>query len=62
MSLTSDIKKRNMRHGAILGTAVGVALFAMFYSVSGGIGSVLIIPFAAVMGYAMQYVRDEPED
>jgi uncharacterized protein (DUF58 family) len=51
-----------MKHGAILGAAVGVALFAAFYSMSGSVGSILIIPIAAVMGYAMQYVRDEPDD
>ncbi|MDR3282790.1 MAG: hypothetical protein LBS92_04175 [Candidatus Methanoplasma sp.] len=50
-----------MRHGAILGAVVGVALFAMFYWMGGGVGSMLIIPFAAVMGFAMQYVKVEEE-
>lgn len=60
--MTSDIKKRNMKHGAILGAVVGAALFGMFYTMSGNWSTAVIIPFAAIMGYAMQYVRDEPDD
>lgn len=61
MTPTSERKRTNMRHGAILGAVVGVALFAMFYWMGGGVGSMLIIPFAAVMGFAMQYVKVEEE-
>ncbi|MDR3206298.1 MAG: hypothetical protein LBT41_04305 [Candidatus Methanoplasma sp.] len=59
--MVSERKRTNIKHGTILGAVVGTALFAMLYWLSGNIGTVLIIPFSAVMGYAMQYVRDEEE-
>jgi len=55
----SEKKKANMRYGAIIGTAVGVAIFAMTYTVNPTLFYIVFIPIAAAMGWAIQYVRDE---
>jgi hypothetical protein len=58
----SERKRKNMKYGAIIGAVTGIALFFMLYSMNNNLAYVMFIPFAAAMGWATQYVRDEDED
>jgi len=58
----SERKQKNMKYGAILGAVVGVALFAMLYTMNNNLMYVMFIPIAAAMGWATQYVKDEDVD
>ncbi|MDR0309556.1 MAG: hypothetical protein LBH88_02205 [Candidatus Methanoplasma sp.] len=57
--MVSEKKKRNMKHGAIIGAVVGVAVFAATYTVNNSLVYLIFIPLAALMGWATQYVKDE---
>jgi len=58
----SERKRKNMKYGAIIGAVTGIALFAMLYTVNNNLMYVMFIPFAAAMGWATQYVKDEEDD
>jgi len=61
--MVSDRKKTNMKHGAIIGAVVGVAIFALTYTLNNNFLYLIFIPIAAAMGWAMQYVKyEDPED
>ncbi|MDL2241969.1 hypothetical protein LJB91_03585 [Bacteroidales bacterium OttesenSCG-928-L03] len=61
--MVSAKKQANMKYGAIIGGVVGVALFAMLYTMNNSLAYLLFIPLAAAMGWATQYVKDEdPEE
>jgi len=62
MMAFSERKQKNMKYGAILGAVVGVALFAMLYTMNNNLMYVMFIPIAAAMGWATQYVKDEDVD
>lgn len=51
-----------MKYGAVIGAVAGVALFAMLYTMNNNWAYLLFIPFAAAMGWAAQFVKDEEED
>lgn len=57
--MVSMRKKTNMKYGLIIGAVVGVALFAMLYTLNNSWSYLLFIPLAAAMGYATQYVKDD---
>ena len=57
--MASERKKANMKYGAIIGAAVGVAIFAMTYTINNSWAYLMFIPIAAAMGWATQYVKDE---
>jgi hypothetical protein len=58
----SERKRKNMKYGAILGAVVGVALFAMLYTMNNNLMYVMFIPIAAAMGWATQYVKLEDDE
>lgn len=62
MTVVSERKKANMKYGAIIGAVVGVAIFAMTYTINNTLVYLMFIPIAAAMGWAIQYVRDEDVD
>ena len=62
MMAFSERKRKNMKYGAIIGAVTGIALFAMLYTVNNNLMYVMFIPFAAAMGWATQYVKDEEDD
>lgn len=55
----SEKKRANMKYGAIIGGVVGVAVFAMGYTVNPTLVYLIFIPIAAALGWAMVYVKDE---
>jgi hypothetical protein len=57
--MVSERKKTNMKYGAIVGAVVGVAIFAMTYTMNNNLAYLLFIPLAAAMGWGIQYVKDE---
>jgi len=59
VNLVSERKKANMKYGAIIGTVVGVAVFAAAFSLNPSWGYLLFIPIAAAIGWGTQYVKDE---
>jgi len=59
MKMVSEKKKANMKYGTIIGAIVGVAIFAMTYTINNNLIYLMFIPIAAAMGWALQYVRDE---
>jgi len=59
MIMVSEKKKANMKYGAIVGAVAGVAVFAMAFSVNSTLVYLIFIPFAAAIGWASQYVKDE---
>jgi len=60
--MTSKRKKTNMKYGAIIGAVVGVALFAMLYTMVENISYIIFIPLTAAMGWTSQYVKDDDFD
>jgi hypothetical protein len=58
----SERKRKNMKYGAILGAVTGIALFLMLYAMNNNLAYVIFIPFAAAMGWATQYVKDEEDE
>jgi uncharacterized membrane protein YgaE (UPF0421/DUF939 family) len=60
--MASEQKKRNMKHGAIIGAIVGVAVFAITYSMNESLVYLIFIPIAAAMGWAIPYTRVEDDD
>jgi len=60
--VVSERKKANMMYGAIVGTVVGVAVFAATFSLNPSWGYLVFIPLAAAIGWATQYVKDENVD
>jgi len=62
VTMASELKKKRMRQGAIIGAVVGVAIFVMAYTMNPNLVYLFFIPMAALMGWAMQYVKDENPD
>jgi 4-hydroxybenzoate polyprenyltransferase len=60
--MASEIKKKRMKQGLIIGAAVGVALFVMAYTMNPSLIYLFFIPLAALMGWGMQYVKEENVD
>ncbi|MCL2032557.1 MAG: hypothetical protein FWH45_01395 [Methanomassiliicoccaceae archaeon] len=60
--MVSERKKTNMKYGAIIGAAVGVAIFALTYTLNPSWAYLMFIPLAAAMGWGIQYVKDENID
>ena len=58
-STPSAKKKTNMKYGLVIGAIVGVAIFALVYTMNPSLIYLFFIPIAAAMGWAMQYVQDE---
>lgn len=62
MKPASPEKKRSMKYGTILGAVAGLMIFVIFYTLNGNPTYLVFIPFAAAMGWASQYVKDEDQE
>jgi len=63
LSMDPERKRTNMKHGAIIGAAVGVAIFVMAFTMNPSWMHLIYIPIAAAMGWGIQYTRvDDPDD
>jgi hypothetical protein len=55
----SPLRRVRVRQGAVIGAAVGVALFFFFYMAAGLWYYIFFIPLTSGMGAAVQYVKDD---
>ena len=62
MGDVSDRKRTNMKYGLIIGAIVGVALFLFCYMTAHSLMYLFFIPIAALMGWGVQYTKDEQEE
>lgn len=62
MKPASPQKKTQMKYAAIIGAGVGVALFAVCYTMAHNWSYLFFIPIASAMAWATQYVKMDEED